>query len=190
MKLKSKIFVAIGLFSISYIFILYIRIHVLPYRYYKTLKNKTNVLSLYGWRIEPRDSYYVFSIYPDDTLSNDDKPIYFALINKRQIKLPKEITYKKFEKILDLDNTQQVKDSLTKVYKIFLTSKADRLISDLGNQGVLFINYGKKNRILFLYLPNDIPEYSKVIHNYKKLDSNWYFQVRLFHKMFYPNVRL
>jgi hypothetical protein len=172
----SGIFVIIVVFSL---------IQLIQKNHYKIITDN-DVKILYGWSIEPRDnkskSDYIFSLNKRDSLDYNIKPInFYSVADMSEIKLPYRISYDNFMAVLELKNSDQVKEHLNLVHEIFKATGAIRIVSDMDNDDVIYFTYGRRIQTLLIYIPANLSD--ETAHNltqgYRKIDGNWYYRMRL-----------
>jgi hypothetical protein len=146
----------------------------------------SDIKTLYGWSIEPRDERpktdYIFSLHKIDSLNYNSKPTNFYIIhNLTEISLPNGISYDSFKEVLGLEDSIDVKVHLDKLHKIFLSTGATRIISDLQNPNVVYFTFGKRLRTLLVYIPKELDNKvaNKITSNYKKINHFWYYKREL-----------
>lgn len=98
-----------------------------------------------------------------------------------EIKLPYRISYDNFMAILELKNSDQVKEHLKLVHELFKATGAIRIVSDMDNEDVIYFTYGRRIQTLLIYIPANLSD--ETAHNltqgYRKIDGNWYNRMRL-----------
>ncbi len=172
----SGIFVLVVVFSL---------IQLIQKNHYKTITDN-DVKILYGWSIEPRDnkskSDYIFSFHKRDSLDYNVKPVnFYSVADMSEIKLPFGISYDNFMEVLELENSDQVKEHLNLVHEIFKTTGALRIVSDMDNMNVIYFTYGRRIQTLMIYIPVNLPNETAhlITKRYREINNNWYYRMRL-----------